>query len=85
MSKNKNTLYLEKNNESQLQIKEKNKLVKVVQGEYAIKLIPPHELTKNKKISILSDGMFKTMFVNANRIEYSAKLIAPYVHMDYET
>ena len=42
------------------------------------------EIKKGDKISLLSDNMFKTMFLNDSRLKYSAKFISYYIDVDYE-
>lgn len=39
---------------------------------------------ENKKASLLSDTMFKCMFVHENRLKYSCKLLAYYLNISYE-
>ena len=42
------------------------------------------EIDETKKISIISDSMFKTMIYNENRIKYAARLISFFVDVSYE-
>ena len=51
-----------------------------------VELIDPKEVKKddNKKIPIVSNSMFKTMFFNESRIKYSSKLISYFVNESFE-
>ena len=42
------------------------------------------ELKEGEKISILSDSMMKTMFLNENRLKYSALFISYYLDISFE-
>ena len=42
------------------------------------------KLKKGEKASILSDSMFKAMFLNSKRIKYSAKFLSYYLDISYE-
>ena len=50
-------------------------------SKYAIKF---EKLSKGKKISLMNDNMFKTMFVNSKRVKYGAKLISYFVESSFE-
>ena len=41
-------------------------------------------IDETKKISIISDSMFKTMIYNENRIKYAARLISFFIDVSYE-
>ena len=49
-----------------------------------VELIAPDKLTKDKKIPIVSNTMFKTMFFNEKRIKYSSKLLSYLVDVSFE-
>ena len=42
------------------------------------------KITEGKKISIISDVMFKTMFQNTSRLKYSCFLISNFIEVDYD-
>lgn len=50
-------------------------------SKYSIKF---EKLSEGKKISLMNDNMFKTMFVNSNNIKYGAKLISYFVECSFE-
>ena len=52
-----------------------------ISHEHQVKFYPMEE---GKKISIMSDTMFKAIFYNENRIKYSSKLISYYLEVSYE-
>lgn len=48
---------------------------------YSVKF---EKLEDGKKIFLMNDNMFKTMFVNSNNVKYGAKLISYFVDSSYE-
>ena len=60
------------------------KTVKVVKGERRVQFVSPKELKEGKKISIMFDPMFKTMFANSERIDNPAKFLSYHVDATYE-
>lgn len=48
---------------------------------YVLKM---QKLKPGEKISILSDTMFKTMFLNDKRLKYSCKFLSYYLDISYE-
>lgn len=68
-----------------------NRIIKIRNDETKIVSIKKNEerfiqerLTEGKKMSILSDSMFRAMFGNIERIKYSAKLISYIIDLSYE-
>ena len=47
-------------------------------------MINPNNLDDSKKLSAVSDVMFKTLFFNENRLKYSSKLLSFLVDASYE-
>ena len=52
-----------------------------INTQYAIKKT---KLEEGEKISIVSDSLFKTMFLNSKRLKYSAKLISLVVDVEFD-
>lgn len=50
-------------------------------NKYSVKF---EKLSDGKKISLMNDNMFKTMFVNSKNVKYGAKLISYFVESSYE-
>ena len=55
-----------------------------VDKDRKIYLLDTENLNESKKISALSDVMFKTLYYNDERLEYSAKLLSYFVDVPYE-
>lgn len=68
-------LRIKNDNHKELEIDSENT------SKYAVKF---EKLSEGKKISLMNDNMFKTMFVNSNNIKYGAKLISYFVECGFE-
>ena len=85
MKQNKKAFSQENDDAIYIKFKDKERLVKVIKGARAVELVRPEELEEGKKITIISDSMFKTMFVNSKRIEYGAMLIALLLEVNFDS